>query len=187
MGTMLGRAGAHAPEGSALRADLREVCEIAQATLEKVRGLSQTLHPAILDESGLENTLNWYLSTIERQLGIKVSYERSGTPVPVDATTGIHVYRVLQEALSNVARHSGADRAWVRLHFDADRLRLEIEDHGKGMDGAARSQGLGRVAMRERAELIGGELEFLRPPQGGTLVRMTAPLEPIGSSENTPP
>ena len=98
MGAMLGRAGRHAPEGSPLRAELREVSEIAQTMLDSVRGLSQTLHPSILEELGLEQTVAWYLSTVERQVGIVVSYERTGTTLPVDATIGIHVYRVLQEA-----------------------------------------------------------------------------------------
>ena len=74
MGSMLGRAGKHAPEGSPLRAELREIGEIAQTTLDNVRGLSQTLHPSILEEAGLERTIDWYLSTVERQLGVSVSY-----------------------------------------------------------------------------------------------------------------
>ena len=76
MGSMLGRAGRQAPEGSPLRADLREIGEIAQAALDNVRGLSQTLHPSILEELGLESTIDWYLSTVEKQLGIQVAYER---------------------------------------------------------------------------------------------------------------
>lgn len=178
MGSMLTRAGAHAPEQSPLRAELREICEMAQMALDKVRDLSQTLHPAILDEAGLEGTLDWYLSTVERQLGVTVSYARSGTPAPVDATTSIHLYRVLQEALSNVARHSGADRAWVRLEFRGDALQLEVEDHGQGLDGRAQRRGLGMVTMRERAGLLGGSLEFLRPSDGGTIVRLRVPLDP---------
>ena len=75
---MLGRAGRHAPEGSPLRAELREIGEIAQTTLDNVRGLSQSLHPSILEDAGLERTIEWYLSTLERQLGVTVSYERSG-------------------------------------------------------------------------------------------------------------
>ena len=115
MGSMLGRAGKHAPEGSPLRAELREVCELAQSTLNNVRSLSQALHPSILDEAGLESTIEWYLPTVEKQVGIAISYERAGSALPVNGTAAIHVYRVLQEALNNVARHSGADRAWVRL------------------------------------------------------------------------
>jgi signal transduction histidine kinase len=185
IGSMLGRAGKHAPEGSELRADLREIREIAQAALDNVRGLSQTLHPSILEELGLESTVDWYLSTVKKQLGIDVTYERAGAAVPIDATTGIHVYRVLQEALSNVARHSGADRASVRLHVEPRSLTLEVEDHGRGFGVAAgppsrgsveASRGLGLVAMRERAELVNGSIEFLTPPGGGTVVRLKVPL-----------
>ena len=172
---MLSRAGRHAPEGSPLRAELREIGEIAQTTLDNVRGLSQSLHPSILEESGLEHTIEWYLSTLERQLGVTVSYERSGTPAPVDSAVAIHVYRVLQEALNNVARHSGARQAWVRLRFAPDVLQLEVEDHGKGFGGTPPRRGLGLVAMRERAELIGGTLEFDRPGAGGTIVRLRVP------------
>jgi signal transduction histidine kinase len=176
IGSMLGRAGRQAPEGSPLRTDLREISEIVQTSLDKVRGLSQTLHPSILEELGLESTIGWYLSTVEKQLGLEVDYARAGTAAHVDDTTGIHVYRVLQEAVNNVARHSGTNRAWVRLRCDDARLELEVEDHGKGLDRGTSPRGLGLVAMRERAELLGGALDLLRPEQGGTLVRLTVPL-----------
>jgi len=177
IGSMLSRAGKHAPEGSELRTDLREIREIAQAALDNVRGLSQTLHPSILEELGLESTVDWYLSTVKKQLGIDVAYERAGTAVPIDATVGIHVYRVLQEALSNVARHSGTDRATVRLHVEPGTLTLEVQDHGRGLlPESARSRGLGLVAMRERAELVNGTIELLSPSGGGTLVRLKVPL-----------
>jgi signal transduction histidine kinase len=176
IGSMLGRAGKHTPEGSPLRADLREIGEVAQTALDNVRGLSQTLHPSILEELGLASTIDWYLSTVEKQLGIGVALETAGAVRQVDATKAIHVYRVLQEALSNVARHSGTQKAVVRLSFGADRLEMDVEDHGRGIDAATTRRGLGLVAMRERAALVGGTLDFLRPPQGGTLVRLSMPL-----------
>jgi signal transduction histidine kinase len=178
IGSMLGRAGKQAPEGSELRADLREIGEVAQTALDNVRGLSQTLHPSILEELGLGSTIDWYLSTVEKQLGITVSYERAGIGAPVDATIAIHVYRVLQEALNNVAKHSGVDRATVRLRVEPGALELDVEDCGKGLsaDASPGGRGLGLVAMRERAELVRGSLEFLIPPGGGTLVRLKVPL-----------
>jgi signal transduction histidine kinase len=176
MGSMLGRAGKHAPEGSPLRAELREIGEIAQSTLDNVRGLSQTLHPSILEEAGLERTVDWYLSTVERQLGLTVSYERPASPAAVDSEIGIQVYRVLQESLSNVARHSGVKEAQVRLSCDDAVLQLEVEDHGKGIGASSGRRGLGIVAMRERAALVGGTIEFLRPPRGGTLIRVRVPV-----------
>jgi signal transduction histidine kinase len=177
IGSMLGRAGAHAPPGSSLNADLQEVREITQKTLENVRSLSQALHPVMLDEAGLESTLDWYLPTVERQAGINISYEKVGAPFFVDGSRAVHLYRVLQEALNNVARHSGAKQAWVRLRFLSDAIELEVEDHGKGFVAQQAKQGIGLVAMRERAELLRGRIEFAHPVQGGTLVRVKVPKE----------
>jgi signal transduction histidine kinase len=179
MGSMLSRAGNHAPEGTPLRADLREISEIAQTSLDKVRTLSQALHPVMLDEAGLESTLDWYLPVVEKQTGTKIHYEKLGKPYSVEGNAGIQVYRVLQEALNNVARHSGVKEAWVRLRFLPERLELEVEDHGKGLSSETKKLGIGLVAMRERAELLGGRLELLRPEAGGTLVRLIVPRDKV--------
>jgi signal transduction histidine kinase len=177
IGSMLSRARNHVPEGSPLRAELREVSEIAQSTLDKVRSLSQALHPVMLDEAGLESTIDWYIPVVERQTGIKISYEKSGTPFPVEGNVGVHIYRILQEALNNLARHSGARQAWVRLRFLVQGLELEIEDHGTGFVQSSARSGIGLVAMRERAELLNGNIEFLKPAEGGTLVRLRVPID----------
>jgi signal transduction histidine kinase len=179
MGAMLGRARIRAPEASEIRADLLEVREIAQGALDKVRSLSQALHPVMLEEAGLEPTIEWYLPVVERQTGIGISYEKSGTPFAVSGDAAVHVYRVLQEALNNVARHSGAKRAWARLRFAEDNLVLEIEDHGSGFAPARKRQGIGLVAMRERAALLGGTIAFERPEEGGARVRLTVPRESV--------
>jgi len=179
MGSMLGRAGAHAPEGSSLRADLQEVRQIAQDTLDRVRSLSQALHPVMLDEAGLEATLDWYIPTVERQTGIAISYKKQGQPFDMDSSAAVQVYRVLQEALNNTARHSGAKQAWVQLRFLPAALELEVEDHGVGFSGRPVKQGIGLVAMRERAELMGGSIAFSTPAAGGTLLQLTVPREKI--------
>lgn len=183
MGSMLGRAGAHAPEGSPLRNDLQEVRQIAQDTLDRVRSLSQALHPVMLDEVGLEATLDWYIPTVERQTGIAISYVKQGVPFDVDRSAGVQVYRVLQEALNNVARHSGAKQAWVRLRFLPTTLELDVEDHGAGFSGRPAKQGIGLVAMRERAELMGGRIVFSTPGTGGTLLHLTVPREKVESQD----
>ncbi len=177
MGLMLERARKQAPEGSPLKTDIREIAEVAQHMLTHVRSLSQTLHPSILEQAGLEGTIDWYLSTVERQTGLSVFYERSGPPIAIDGTTAIHIYRVMQEALNNVARHSGSTQAWVRLRSNGDMIELDVEDHGKGTEPTANRRGLGIIGMRERAEMLGGSLEFLQPPGGGTLVRLRVPTE----------
>jgi signal transduction histidine kinase len=183
MGSMLGRAGTHAPEGSSLRSDLQEIRQIAQDTLDRVRTLSQALHPVMLDEVGLEATLDWYIPTVERQTGIAISYEKQGTPFDVTGSAAVQIYRVLQEALNNVARHSGAKQAWVRLRFLSSTLELEIEDHGVGFAGLPAKRGIGLVAMRERSELICGQVVFSTPAAGGTLLRLVAARDKVESKE----
>ncbi len=177
MGSMLGRARNHAPEGSPLRSELLEVREVAQGALDKVRSLSQALHPVMLDEAGLESTLDWYVPVIEKQSGIKISYKKSGTPFVLDGDAAIHVYRIAQEALNNMVRHSNAKEAWVRLGFHQQSLDLEVEDHGSGFALPLKNRGIGLVAMRERAQLLGGKIDFMQPVQGGTLVRLIVPRE----------
>jgi signal transduction histidine kinase len=174
--TMLNRAEKKGlPADSPLRADLVEVRDIAGETLEKIRSLSQALHPTVLDDYGLEKAIERFLPTFEKQTGIKVQYEKSGAGEVPDAAA-IHVYRITQEALNNVARHSGAREAFVRMQLEPDRLHLEVEDHGSGIPPAAKHNGLGLVAMRERAELLHGKVRFLRPQGGGTLVMLEVPL-----------
>jgi signal transduction histidine kinase len=183
MGSMLGRAGTHAPEGSSLRADLNEVRQIAQETLDHVRSLSQALHPVMLDEAGLEATLDWYIPTVERQTGVAISYDKQGEPFEIHGSAAVQIYRVLQEALNNIARHAGTKQAWVRLQFLPETLELEIEDRGVGFNGKPARHGIGLVAMRERAELMGGKIIFSNPAAGGTLVKLTVPREKIAAGE----
>jgi len=175
IGSLLARVRKHLPGDSPIRADVQEVSEIAQSTLDKVRTLSQALHPVILDEGGLESALDWYLPTMERQTGIKVCYEKSGDPFPIASNAGIHVYRVVQEALNNVVRHSGSSSAVVRLRFQPDSLELLVEDDGAGLKQAPPARGIGMVAMKERAELLGGRLEVSSRNGGGTVVHLKVP------------
>ncbi len=161
-----------------LRADLKEVQDIVQSTLDKVRTLSQALHPALLEEAGLEAALQHHLPVFEKQTGIRIVYESTGSGPALEQEVAIHVYRVLQEALNNVARHSKSAQAIVRLHFAEERLVLEVEDRGIGLNGAGQGSGMGLVSMRERAELVHGKLELLKAEAGGLLVRLTVPLAP---------
>jgi signal transduction histidine kinase len=185
IGAMLRRAEKKGlPPDSPFREELHEAREVAQATLEKIRSLSQVLHPTILDDGGLEKAIDWYLPTFEKQTGVAVKYEKSGTSPVIPDRIAINIYRVLQEALNNVARHSHSPDAWVRVHFSPDRLHLEIEDRGVGIPAAGAvplRRGTGLVAMRERVELLRGTIEFLRPGEKGTLVRLDVPLVEEGT------
>ncbi len=175
IGVMLQRAGRKS--GFPVDPDLREVQEIVQTTLEKVRSLSHALHPAAIEELGFESALDQYLPGFERQTGIAVTYQKLGESRDVDRNVAIQLYRIMQEALNNAARHSKASRASVRLNYLPSSVVLEIEDEGVGF-GRLDKQGMGLVSMRERAELVNGTVEFLARAGGGALVRLTVPAAP---------
>jgi signal transduction histidine kinase len=175
IGAILQRADRRATrEGVSPAEDLREVREIVQSTLEKFRSLSQALHPSVLDEAGLESALAAYLPGFGQRTGIGIAYEKTGSDRKLDKEVSIHLYRVVQEALNNVVRHSKSTSAAVRLRFDATALVLEIEDEGIGYPRNP-SKGLGLVSMRERMDLVNGTIEFLHGRNGGALVRATVP------------
>jgi signal transduction histidine kinase len=177
VGAILQRANRRATrEGIPPTEDLREVREMVQSTLERVRSLSQALHPSVLDEAGLESALAAYLPALEQRTGIAIAYEKTGSAHELDREVSIHLYRVVQEALNNVVRHSKSARAVVRLHFGVTNLTVEIGDEGIGYPKKV-SHGLGLVSMRERTDLVDGTIEFLPGKHGGALVRATAPYQ----------
>jgi signal transduction histidine kinase len=175
VGIMLHRSGRLAgTDPAAAREELREVHGTVQAALEKVRALSQALHPVVLEEAGFVSAMDTYIPVFERRTGVAVRARKTGDACPIGREQSIHLYRVLQEALNNVARHSGVKEAEVRLTFTGVGLTLEVEDGGLGFTNRRRD-GLGLVSMRERAEIAGGRIEFLKGALGGALVRFTVP------------
>jgi signal transduction histidine kinase len=167
--------------------DLDEVHGIAQQTLERIRTQSRLLHPVILDDFGVEQALAWYVDQFSRQHGLPATFSTSGVGiVPPDAA--IHIYRIVQEALGNASRHASASHAWVRLTQEQGVLTLDVEDDGRGLPqwrgeatgGAGASGGIGGIgmtSMRERTELVGGELTLTRGAAGGLLIRCVIPLK----------
>lgn len=176
VGTMLQRASRLAGTNpDRLREELREIHETVQSALEKVRSLSQALHPIMLEEVGFESALDAYLPVFERRTGIAVRCTKAGGAWNIPREPAAHLYRILQEALSNVARHSGSSDAEVRLTRTPAGVTMEIEDHGAGFRDTGRG-GLGLISMRERAEMLGGRIEFGKGAAGGALVRISIPV-----------
>jgi signal transduction histidine kinase len=179
VGTLLGRARRHVTPGDGrLAEELDNVRGIAQSTLDRIRTQSQWLHPGVLDDFGLEKALGRCVEQFERQTGIRTTFVATGPIANIPPDSAIHVYRIVQEALSNIGRHSGSDRARVRIMCEGSALTLDIEDAGHGLPSTRPrtvDSGLGLVSMRERAELMGGHLRLRRPPEGGLVVEVRVP------------
>ncbi|MBV8829669.1 MAG: sensor histidine kinase [Acidobacteriaceae bacterium] len=167
------------PPDSPLRTELSEIREITHSTLEKMRSLSQMLHPSVIDDYGLEKGIQWYVRVFERQTGIETTAKTTGVPVRITGPPAIHAFRIVQEALNNAAKHSKTTRAQVEMIFSTNDLTVKVQDFGKGFSATKKSgkPGLGFVAMRERAELLGGTLDIKSIPDEGTTISVSMPLQ----------
>ncbi len=180
VGAMLSRAEKKGiPADSPLRTELSEVRQITHNTLEKIRSLSQMLHPAVIDDYGLAKALEWYTEVFQRQTGIETTLTLHGPTMRVTGQPAIHCFRIVQEALNNAAKHSGTKRAEVELFFETNELKIDVRDHGNGFSQGRKHEksGLGLIAMRERAEILNGKLEMTSSPEAGTTVTVTMPLK----------
>ena len=179
VGAMLARADRKGlPPDSPFRTELGEVREITHNTLEKMRSLSQMLHPAVIDDYGLVKGLEWYTGVFQRQTGIPTTARVIGTPVLITGQPAIHTFRIVQEALNNAAKHSGTTVAEVEMIFSAESLTVNVRDFGRGMPQSKKGNkpGLGLIAMGERAGLVGAKLEISSVPNSGTTVSILLPL-----------
>lgn len=162
-----------------IRAGLSELREQTRTTLDGVRRMSVDLRPQALDDRGLEAALEAHVQDFSERWPIKATFG-GGAVSPLPPDVELVLYRVAQEALANVARHSGACRVQVRLTHDADTLRLLVEDDGRGFDvrdaKASPESGLGLFGMEERLVLIGGALRIESTVGGGTRVVAEVPL-----------
>lgn len=166
------------------RAALDEAKDITETTLQSVRDLSQLLHPSTLDDFGLPETLRTYLRRFAERTGIRAQLV-AALPERLPPEIEGSLYRIIQEAMNNVARHSGATTCSVAINTLGPELRLVIEDDGCGLP-ASHGPGLGLIAMRERAQAQGGSFAIASPPSGGTrlVVTMhTAATHPSAVSE----
>jgi len=151
--------------------------EEIDAIIQTVRRIATELRPVILDQYGLGAAVEWQAAEFSRRTGIQCHTEIDKT-LEVDTTLSTTAFRILQEALTNVARHSGAKRVAVSLRCDTNTLQLTVEDNGKGLDltRTKRGRSLGLVGMRERASQAGGNWTIQNVRSGGTLVAVSLPL-----------
>jgi len=181
-GMMLGRLERKtAGEDSELLKDLKTVKQIVEDTLQNIRDRSQMFRPAILDDFGLDQSLEWFVGQFSRQTGIEVHFDGGIHNGFFPREDAIHIYRIVQESLSNVARHARAHSAWVTLRDSNGELNLEIRDDGVGFEmgrevSRAAGDGIGLMGMRERAQHLNGTLAVRSAPGKGTVIGVRVPL-----------
>jgi two-component system, NarL family, sensor histidine kinase UhpB len=164
--------------GAPLRDQVAEAQEAARSTLEDVRRIALELRPEALDDLGLISALEALCDRLAERTGLRVARRLARDFPALGEEAELVIYRVAQEALTNVVRHSGAATAQLRLDHRADMVTLVVVDEGRGLDPDADGGGL--RGMRERAMLIGADLSVESRPAGGVAVRLEVPLQGDG-------
>ncbi|MFY9316539.1 MAG: PAS domain-containing sensor histidine kinase [Burkholderiales bacterium] len=166
---------------AALAGRAAEMRGLLEDTVGATRRISADLRPLMLDDLGLAEAASWLVQDFARRSGVACEVRM---PAPdalqaVPKTLSTAIYRAVQESLTNIARHSGAKRAWVTLAAANGSLQVEIEDDGRGINAEdlRKARSLGLKGMRERFAYFGGSLEISSPARGGTRVRIQVPVE----------
>ena len=162
-------------EGTALE-QLSNIRHMTAQTGDQIRLISHQLHHSALI-LGIIRAASRYCREFSQQRGIKAEFTHYGAIGSLPEPVPLVIFRVLQEALNNVARHSGADRVEVCLLAEGDNVKLRVKDHGKGFDPTQISDGLGLISMRERLRLVGGEIKLSTAPGLGTVVEAVVPVK----------
>lgn len=163
---------------------LVETMTVVDSAIEEMRHISARLRPPALDQLGLVDALEDFAAEFSDDSGLRVSFSSDFEQVALDGEAAGHLFRIAQEALTNVARHSGADRAWVELRSEPGALVLRVVDDGVGMSSGSpdRADRFGVVGMEERAVLLDGSFELRDREPSGLEVRVTVPYDALDAS-----
>jgi PAS domain S-box-containing protein len=173
--------GKNIPESEAdARQQAKNLHDEVSALASHVSGISHRLHSSKLDVLGLAAAAGTFCNEFSSRAGVIVEFVHESVPRTLPPDVAINLFRVLQEALSNAAKHSGASRCYVSLRRTNGQLQLAVRDEGKGFDteAAVASSGLGLVSMQERLKLVNGGVHIESKVGAGTTVRATVPLAP---------
>jgi two-component system sensor histidine kinase DegS len=174
-----GVAGHLPPDAEAAQQNLRRLETLTAGALNELRHLIADLRPSHLDDLGLASTLRWYAKNLRERSGLEVSVEIVGEEYPLQSAIKVALFRIAQEALGNVIKHSDAEQAQVQLRFGEREVGLEVADNGCGFDAAQIAQPArptwGLLGMQERAALLNGQCRVHSSPGHGTRVAVSIP------------
>jgi signal transduction histidine kinase len=164
-------------------AKAERIGELVGEAVSLTRNLARGIFPVQMDGSGLAMALKELASTVSSLAGMTVTFCETGDPLVEDPEHGMHLYRIVQEAVNNAAKHGAASNVTIILSKSGQTLRLVIADDGNGMPPAlGKPQGMGLPSMKYRARALGGKIDISSSPNEGTTVCCEIPLRPLSSN-----
>jgi signal transduction histidine kinase len=166
----------------------QRVEELAEKAIGVVRQVATSLRPLVLD-MGLVAALSWQARNFQRMFGIPCELAIHCKDLPRNEHVEVTIFRVVQEALTNVSRHAAANQVWIEMDIEGDQLAVRIRDNGNGFDASSQIPGktLGLLGQKERMHGLGGNITIESLPGTGTTVVLTMPIVPITLIDPTSP
>ena len=156
----------------------RSAKDLGDQALQTIRDISMGLRPSMLDDLGLEPAVRWQARDFARRTGIEASFALEGDLSRLPERHRTYAYRIIQEALTNCARHSGAHSVRINIHGAPNSLSLTVQDDGAGFDMAdAPARGVGLIGIQERAGELGGTVTIISQPERGTIIQVSMPIQ----------
>jgi PAS domain S-box-containing protein len=174
---------AHSVSDPLLSTALAEGIDLAERAMQRVRSLSRDLRPSVLDDFGLEPALRWHLDRQAQWGGFDWKFEPDLPEIHLPNEIETVCFRIAQAALTNIVQHAQAGKVYMKTWVEAEILHMTIQDDGEGfnlheaLEKASQGQTLGLLSMKERAELMGGQLQITSAPGQGTTIRMRLPID----------
>ena len=164
------------PQDSVIRDKLSDMTQLVDRTIQTVRNIATSLRPAVLN-AGIASALEWLTQEFSSHSGIQCQLTVPAD-IQLDEDRATVVFRMVQESLSNIGRHSGADRVWIHLHRHVTGYRLTVRDNGRGFDPDAVSsqQSFGLIGMQERVLSLNGQMQLNSAPGKGTSIEIIIPI-----------
>lgn len=156
-----------------------DTLQLLNETIKTVRRIATELRPSMLDDLGLIEAIEWQSKEFEKRSGISIAFESTTSHLPVSTSVATSLFRIYQEALTNIARHANAKNVFSKLQLENEQVVLTIKDDGIGFDmqTLALRKTLGLLGMQERTLMIGGQFEVCSKPGRGTTIKVTASLQ----------
>lgn len=156
---------------------IKSMTFLIDSTINSVRRIATDLRPGVLDDLGLIPAIEWQSQEFQKRTGIETKFSSTVPEAGIERERSTAIFRILQEALTNVVRHSKATEVYIRFELPATNIVLTIEDNGRGIrsEEISSPRSLGLIGMRERAELQGGSISILGTPSTGTAIKVTLP------------